>query len=223
MNRVLVGFFFFIVSVGFSQTIGRYDMSSNMLIDLGNRSSPAAINVQGSQYFNETYLPSKVSGYENETISLRYNAVQDEMEFQKAGQLFNIPKTQNMTITHITNQKMYEYTNYMDNENKVSGYLVVVDKGGQYSLYKREQIKYIPAKEALSSYDKDRPAEYRKANDTYFIKTGDVIENFPKNRKELLRKFSNKKTQLSDFIKKNKISFSQEGDLIKLVIFLNTL
>src|SRR5690606_19666625 len=150
MNRVLIGISCFIVSIGFSQTIGKYDLSSNMLIDLGSRSSAAAINVQGSQYFNETYLPSKVSGYENETISLRYNAVQDEMEFQKAGQLFNIPKTQNMTITHITNQKMYEYTDYMDNENKVSGYLVVVDKGGQYSLYKREQIKYIPAKEALS-------------------------------------------------------------------------
>ncbi|MFA5555838.1 MAG: hypothetical protein AB7D46_07655 [Flavobacteriaceae bacterium] len=223
MNRVLIGISCFIVSIGFSQTIGKYDLSSNMLIDLGSRSSAAAINVQGSQYFNETYLPSKVSGYENETIPLRYNAAQDEMEFQKAGQLYHIPKTQNMTVTHITNQKVYEYIDYIDKEDKVSGYLAVLHKGEQHSLYKREQIKYIPAKEASNSYDRDRPAQYKKADDTYFIKTGDVIENFPKNRKELLRKFSNKKTQLSDFIKKNKISFSQEGDLIKLVIFLNTL
>lgn len=224
MKRVLIiGFFSFLFSFSFSQTIGRYDLSSNMLMDLGRASNTNSKNITGTQFFNETYLPSKVSGYENEIISLRYNAAQDEMEFQKGGQSYYIPKTQNMTVTQLLNNKMYEYTDYTDKEDKISGYLVVINKEGQYFLYKREQIKYIPAKEAYNSYDRERPAEYRKVDDTYFIKIGDTIENFPKNKKELLKKFPNKSSEISDFLKKNKISFSVEDDLIKLVRFLNSL
>src|SRR5690606_6741421 len=216
MKRVLIiGFFSFLFSFSFSQTTGSFDFSDGrQILGLGRKSVKSNKNVIGSQYFNDKFLKVTVSGFEDETIYLRYNAVQDEMEFEKGGEIYYVPKNQNMTITFTAPQKVYEYTGYTDKENNTSGYLVLINKGEQYSLYKKEQIKYIPEKEAVNSYDVSRPAEYRKVDDTYFIKIGDTIENFPKNKKELLKKFPNKSSEISDFLKKNKISFSDRKSVV---------
>src|SRR5690606_17180681 len=103
------------------------------------------------------------------------------------------------------------------------GYLILLSENEKVSLYKKEQIRFVPAKEATNSYDMGRPAEYKKADDAFFIELNGTIENFPKNRKELIRKFAHKEKEVSDFVKKNKISFSREADLIELTKFLNTL
>lgn len=208
-------------SFGFSQTIGRFDVSTNQMLDLGRRGDKGVEDVRGTQYFEEKYSKSKVSGYDDFAY-LRYNAVQDEMEFEKGGDLYYIPKVQNMTVT-FSDQKTYEYLNFSDKGNELSGYLVVLSKGDKYTVYKREQIKYISAKEATNSYDSGRPAEYKKADNTFFITAGEKAVNFPKNKKELLKMFPDQSTQISDYLKKNKVSFSKEVDLIDLTKFLNTL
>ena len=225
MKKIVVALTVLAVSFGHAQTRGGYDISnvgSGQVFDLGRKAN-AKENVNGSPYFVETYLPVKLSTFEDENILVRYNAADDEMEFNKGGQLYYIPKSDDLKIKFLNSGKEYHHTPYTDKGNATSGYLILLSENEKVSLYKKEQIRFVPAKEATNSYDMGRPAEYKKADDAFFIELNGTIENFPKNRKELIRKFAHKEKEVSDFVKKNKISFSREADLIELTKFLNTL
>jgi hypothetical protein len=225
MKKLVVALTLLAVSFGYAQTRGGYDISSagmGQVSDFGRKAN-AKENVNGSPYFVETYLPVKLSSYENENILVRYNAADDEMEFNKNGQVFYVPKSDDLTIKFLNSGKEYHYTAYTDKGNATSGYLVLLSENTKVSLFKKEQIKFVPAKEAANSYDMGRPAEYKKTDDAFFLEYNGAIENFPKNKKELLRKFSQNEKEISDFLKQNKTSFSREADLIELTKFLNTL
>lgn len=227
MKKLIVALTLLAVSFGYAQTRGQYDIASGIggrgqVFDFGKKAN-ARENVNGSPYFVDTYLPVKISNYENETILVRYNAADDEMEFKKDDQLYYVPKSEDLIVKFINSGKEYHYASYTDKGNATSGYLVLLSENEKISLFKREQIKFVPAKEAANSYDTGRPAEYKKSNDSFFIKINGTIENFPKNKKELIKKFSHKEKEVAEFLKANKISFSKEADLITLTKFLNTL
>src|SRR5690606_8308750 len=225
MKKVVLAFTLLAISFGYAQTRGGYDISnvgSGQVFDLGRKAN-AKENVNGSPYFVETYLPVKLSNFENENILVRYNAADDEMEFNKGGQVYYVPKSDDLKIKFLNSGKEYHYTSYTDKGNATSGYLILLSENEKVSLFKREQIKFVPAKEAANSYDTGRPAEYKKADDAFFIEVNGTIENFPKNKKELIRKFSHKEKEVAEFLKANKISFSKEADLITLTKFLSTL
>lgn len=226
MKKVVVGVFCFIVSFGFSQTMGNFDVGSRYINDLGGRiGGRTDKSVQGSQYYDgvESFLPVKIDGYDNETPAFRYNAYRDEMEFQKEGQIYYALKKEGLRINFVRANKVYEVLNYTDKTDIITGYLVVINEGDKVSLYVKEQIKYIAERESATGYDSSKPAEYKKVDDTFFIRIEDATVNFPKNKKELLKMFPDKNPQISDYLKKNKISFSKESDLIELTKFLNTL
>ena len=225
MKKVVLALTLLAVSFGYAQTRGGYDISGagmGQVLDLGKKANVKE-NVNGSPYFVETYLPVKLSTFENENILVRYNAADDEMEFNKGGQVFYVPKSDDLKIKFLNSGKEYHYTPYTEKGNATSGYLILLSENEKVSLYKKEQIKFVPAKEAANSYDTGRPAEYKKTDDAFFIELNGTIENFPKNKKELLRKFSKNETEISEYLKKNKTSFSREVDLVELTKFLNTL
>lgn len=226
MKKVVLAVAMTVISWGYAQTTGQFDISSSggrgQIIDLGRKANIKE-NVNGSPYLVDTYLPVKLSNYENENISVRYNAADDEMEFNKGGQVFYVPKSDDLKIKFLNSGKEYHYTPYTDKGNATSGYLILLSESEKVSLYKKEQIKFVPAKEAANSYDMGRPAEYKKADDSFFIEVNGAIENFPKNKKELIKKFSNKEKEISEFLKQNKTSFSREVDLVQLTKFLGTL
>lgn len=225
MKKIAVALTLLAVSFGNAQTRGGYDISGvgmGQVLDLGQKAN-AKENVNGSPYFVETYLPVKLSNFENENISVRYNAADDEMEFKKDGQVYYVPKSDDLSIKFLNSGKEYHYTTYTEKGDAKSGYLILLSENEKVSLFKKEQIKFVPAKEAANSYDTGRPAEYKKADDVFFLELNGSIENFPKNKKELIKKFSNKEKEISSFLKQNKISFSREADLVELTKFLSTL
>jgi hypothetical protein len=227
MKKVVLALTLLVVSFGYSQTRGQYDIASGLggrgqVFDFG-RKADARENVNGSPYFVDTYLPVKLSNFENENILVRYNAAEDEMEFRKDGQIYYVPKSDDLSVKFLNSGKEYHYTSYTDKGNVTSGYLILVSENEKVSLFKREQIKFVAAKEAANSYDTGRPAEYKKADDAFFLELNGTIENFPKNKKELIRKFSHKEKEVAEFLKQNKTSFSREADLVQLTKFLSTL
>ena len=89
-------------------------------------------------------------------------------------------------------------------------------------MYKKEKVVYVPKSEAVSGYDEDKPARYKKEDDKFYILITDSIIFMPKKKKELLAFFPNNVKEIESFMKTNKTSLEDENNLIDLVN-LNTL
>src|SRR5690606_20438357 len=219
MKKVVLAFAVFIIPfIGHTQGVVDFSYGGGQKLSFQTKKTERE-SISGSPYISEAYLPVKLSILENENILVRYNAADDEMEFNKSGEVYYVPKSDDMKIKFLSSGKEYHYTPYNDKGELINGYLVLLAESEKISLYKKEQIKLIPAKETTNGYDSPKPAEYKKVNDTFFLELNGSIDNFPKNKKELLRKFSKNETEISEYLKKNKTSFSREVDLVELTKF----
>ena len=224
MKKIIIGIFCLTAFVGFSQNRGGAEIGkgiSGKIFDYGHKAEERT-DIVGSPYYEEEMSLASISNYDEGNISLRYNAFQDEMEFRNSGEIYYIPKSEHLAVKFVFPAKEYRYEAYTDKNKGYRGYLVVLSDT-KVGLYKREQIKFSQAREPQNSYGEYRPAEYTKTSDTYLIKIGAMIDNFPKNKKELIKTFPDKKAEISAFLKKTKISFSKEADLITLVNYLSTI
>lgn len=226
MKKLVIGIFCLIGFVGFSQSTVVTISSGhgfNMIPD------DAPETTIGSMYFSSAYAPAKIDD-NDEVVILRYNAYKDEMEFEQDGNTYYLIKSDNVRINFFHHNKVYQYTSFLD-ANKVAhrGFLIELLVNNEktskeiLSLYKRENITYIPARPTTTGYEASKSAEYKKSKDAFFIKKGDEIVAFPKNRRELRKMFPDKSSQISNFLKENNVSFSKEEDLITLTKFLNNL
>ncbi|MBC8883257.1 hypothetical protein H9X57_07020 [Flavobacterium piscinae] len=67
---------------------------------------------------------------------------------------------------------------------------------------KREKVKYVSEKYPKSGYEDLIPAHYERADDEFYIKSGNNILAFPKNKKALIKMYPDKKSSLDDFFLK---------------------
>ncbi|MFZ4680420.1 MAG: hypothetical protein ACOYLP_09655 [Flavobacterium sp.] len=210
--------------VGFSQS---QDGKITTLESSGIRLSetnyhPTYTKTLGSPYPNKAFLHAKVGDVVQNAL-LRYNACYDEFEFINSKNdtlvLNNAAAFSTITITYP--KALYQYVNFTEKSGKLNtGYLVSLFEKNGYLLYKRQKIKYYDAIPAKSSYDTSTQARFVPLKDTFFIKINDgEIFELPTNKKELLKLFPEKKTDIEIFIKQNEIDLEKEPDVIKLIEF----
>lgn len=178
--------------------------------------------IQGSPYHDKNFYKAKVSD-NHEEVSVRYNNFRDEIEFQKESKILVLPKENTFSRIEIKSPKQtFILLNTNDDLNDdLNGYFIELING-KYSLYKKEKIIFKDAVPAANSYASGKPASFKKLPSAYYIRTehGTFIKK-PKNQKDIIVQFPDKKERLNDFIKSNKIKFDKDEDLIKLVNFLN--
>ena len=92
---------------------------------------------------------------------------------------------------------------------------------GKNRLLKKITTKFHDAVPAPNSLISGTPTRFETLKPLYFIKTEDALIKIPKNTKDLAISFPDRKSELNDFIKTNKIKLNNEADLIKLTQFLN--
>jgi len=218
MKSILVGLFSCIGFVALSQSTN-ISISSGHSFNIIPDDTPATVS--GTMYYDESFMHAKIDDAE-EVVFLRYNAFRDEMEFKQGNDTYYLVKDDNTIINFFNNNRIYQYLKYVDVDKvEKRGFLLrVVD--GEKSLYKSEKIILIPERPSKTGYETPKPAEYKKSKEVFYIKIGEETKVFPKNKKELLETFPNQNKEISDFLKANRTSFSNESDLIKLTKFLNT-
>jgi hypothetical protein len=214
----------FFVNILSAQTNSNITISDGRVYNLGRElEGNKAEIIDGSAYFNDRYLPTQVSGYENDSPMMRYNAAKDEMEFVRSEKMYNVLKTDSLEIRFVGINKVYKYLPYELKNESNKGYLLVLTKNKKVNLYAKERITLVPKKDASNSYDTGRPAFYRPEKDSYLIGFENKIVTFPKKKKELVAMFPSFESQIDTFIKSNNISFSEKADLLKLVNFIEKL
>lgn len=175
-------------------------------------------NIDGKQYLDENFYPVSVKGYNtNNPATFRYNPYKDVMEFKQDGKIYELVKIDNLVINFPS--KTYQQLDYSYDNSNSSGYLVLL-VNQKISLYKKEKIILDDGLITSNSYTDTTKKNYRRLKDIYLVKIDDKFYKFPKSSKELATlPIDVPKTE--EYIKHNKLNFSKENDIIKIVEFLN--
>jgi len=208
-----------IASAQVRQTVG--DSDGRSLTARKEKSQPAT----GSMFINDKFLPAKVSGAQS-TVLLRYNAYADnfEMSNPQANENKILPKDPNSDITFVSDDKKYVLADYRTEDgNTNNGYLIAVSEGAKVKIYKKERITMTQEFFPSNSYQVYKPANYKKADDEFYVKIGDKEPAFFSSKKEFAKLVDGKNKEVLDFIKKNNIDVEKEADLVKLSAYVETL
>lgn len=209
------------------------DNGSNQALMEGGGSFLVTLNQKnkkaiGSPYIYKDFAPAKISATQNEIYNVRYNAFTDEIEI-KVGedkvQNFN-KNLSNVVITFLNDNVKFTTLNYINSDDGLErGYFVsLTESNDKVKLFSKKQIKYFEAKPAKTSYDNDKPAEFKNVNDTHFISINDAYaRELPTNKKSIAKMFPKNSKDILNFIKKNKIKTSREADMVNLINYINTL
>ena len=176
------------------------------------------------------YTESKFAYAEVENVAqkyfMRYNAYSDNFEFitfqNDTLAMDRIDNFSNITFTKP--HKKYSYLNYISkSKGRGKGYLVELYTNADFSLYKKEAITFYAGKKAKTSLESDLPASYSQVKYSYFFKNKGVnIVQFPDSKKQFIKLYPDKKSEIESFVKENKISFDEEEDMKKIIDLLTT-
>lgn len=207
------GFFFVLVLIN-SFCIGQIPTVGKLF------KTPKKIKILGSPYSEKMFSLAKVGIIEQKTF-MRYNIFEDQFEFisTKKDTLL-LDKTEDFGEIVFTNSnKKFKLTTYTNLKKKLFyGYLISLSEKNNVILYKKDNISFTDEKPAKTTLERDMPAKYAPNSPYYFIKFNDkMTTEFPENKKGLLKLFPEKKEIIETFFKENKINFSDENDLKKLI------
>lgn len=170
-----------------------------------------------SPYIDKEFINAKIAA-NYEQVAIRYNSYTDEIEFKKNGDIQVLPKASNFSRIEVLSPK--QVIVLLDSSDDLKGYFFeLVD--GKNILYKKIKTKFTDVIPAANSYASEKPANFKTLPPVYYIKTQNGFIKKPKNQKDIINQFPDKKDSLTDFFKSNKIKFDKDEDLIKLVTFLN--
>jgi len=214
------------VSFGFSQSLvqignGTGTTGGSMAVVLVPSTPVNVANIAGSPYIPADFVPGKVSTMPNQIYMVRYNAVNDEMVVKDNNKALALNKDiAGVYVTVMGSKKRYQTFKTADSEK--SGFFVIESNpNSKIKLLNKEYVQYIDKQVAANSYQSDRPAKFKRANDIFYLSTEEnTAVLMPKKKKDFIKLFPNK--DVTKFIKKERISLKDKKDLIKLVNFLNS-
>jgi len=179
----------------------------------------------GSPYLNHHFFLGTINNTnENKIYSfqLRYNIYEDKMEIQKDDEsIVNLAKEDYFNVL-ILGEK-FVLTTYEINGEKNVGYLELLFDKNNLILYRKHTRTLISAKKAKSSYEEDKPAKFVTSESFYFKSKDNNTILLSKKKKDFLKSFESKSTEIASFMKENKLKNSKKEDLIKILTYYSTL
>ncbi|MBQ4818663.1 hypothetical protein [Aquimarina sp. MMG016] len=176
----------------------------------------------GSVYMKSKYKESSVIDERSGTFDakLKYNIYSDALEYKDGSNYFAIRKVP--TIHARIDGDYFYYCNFKTQRGlKRDGYYVLVELNDKYRIYKRFTLDIKePKKNDLTSLEE---AGELKMVTTYYIEEAGMIMELPMSKKDMLATFSDKESELKQYMKKEKIRLRKEEDLIRLVSRYNAL
>lgn len=158
-------------------------------------------------------------------VGLRYNAQSEEIEYKKSlnsdGTVVNVLKKSDNVDVQILND-LYVYRPSPSKKLK-DGYLIVLEKTDNVTLYKKLSKEFIEGKKSVNSYTRDVPDMF-KEREALFINLGnDKITEVPNSKGKRKKLFSQKQDEISAYIKDQKLNVRKDEDFITLVKYYSTL
>lgn len=181
-------------------------------------------NIEGSPYINKEYIPAKINEIKK-THFVRLNAIDHTLEVKVATNKKVILTTKNEFNIQILDGSRRRYTTVScpnKNGQRINAILEIISENDMYSLYKKERKKFVKAQKG-SAYTGKKPAQYVLLSPIYYVtsitkKSTKVIE-IPSKKKNFFALFEGYSKKVNQFTKQEKLSFTENEDLIRILNF----
>jgi len=210
----------------------RTQAQNNYLLGMGDYINYANINrtnspanhsysdIKGSPYLFEDFAIGKINLKDSKTYEgpLRYDIYANQFEFKtKEGEVYSIVNPETIEKINI-DSRLFVYIINKEKSNSGSYFEVLVQ--GKYSLLLKHSAILrdpVPAK----PYNDAKPATFITKEDDFYIRNENSGLFEIKNKDEVVAIDPMRSTEISKFMKGNKIKVSNKSDLINLTNFLN--
>jgi hypothetical protein len=174
-------------------------------------------NVDGSPYYTQEFIKGTVYLKDGNyaTLPYRYDLFRDEIEFLKDDKIIWLKKTDIKFVRY--GGDMLIVTHAVSDSSKL-GYFFLKETG-KFRLLVKKRIDYYPEVQP-KGYAATVPAYFKPGLDEFFIQPYGLPAMVIKNKKDLMAVFGDNQPALG-YIKKEKIRYNKESDLLQLVRFLN--
>ena len=197
--------------------------SGTVLFDL--RPDSEDKNIEGTPYLNDEFVKSTIKvkdGTVYEDVSLRYNIMNDEIEFLGEDGMAWAMRSRDLTQWAIIGRDTI-----VTREAVISGkpglkhFILLAD--GKAQLLLKKVKRYRAGTEPKPFQEGTKPS-YVDAGEEYYLsfEGEDMALEVPK-KKELAEFFGENGTRVATFVKKEKLSLKKQEDLLDLVNFFNSL
>ncbi len=182
------------------------------------------VTISGSPFAQTEFIPGTViknNGDIYKNIPLRYNKYEDRMEFKhKSGLPFYIDNPDHYRNIKIGDQH-YIYGQFFENNRIKRGYFQLLEIG-KLSLLKKLKCG-IKESESAKPFQAPKPARYYAKPDEFYILTNEKRIEEVKNVKSIPIILNDHQSELSAYIKKEKIKTKKEKNLRQIISYYNTL
>jgi hypothetical protein len=165
---------------------------------------------EGSPYLNDEFKTGVVSAgtMQFNGVPMRYNIVDDVMEYQVVGQTFLLDPDPKITKIVIGDQTFVVVSNGF--------YELQVE--GKLSLLSKKVINYRPNNDLTGV-----PAKYSRQEDIHYLILADLSQEKVTTMKNFLDFIPDKKEEMTALAKTEKLSVKDWDDLVRLVKYYNSL
>jgi hypothetical protein len=179
--------------------------------------------MDGSPWLTESWVPGTVVTKAGETITgleYRYNVYRNNLYFKYNNAEYRISSPDSIQQL-IMDGKTFIYDN-PDPTGKAYKRFMEVAIDGNASLYINYYAEITPANFNLV-LNAGNPNETVSVKEAYLIKVGSMLTVIDKKGKKIPVALADKKKEISEFIKKEKISAKKREDIEKVVKYYNSL
>jgi hypothetical protein len=189
-----------------------------------------------TQFLLPELFPSKISFKDGSSVNARmnYNILSEKMIFEKGNKIFDLVNTEKVDTVFLPGRKFIPMGNIFIEVFNVSaiplftqfkGDLIPPGKpsgyGGTSQTSSIESIATIYG--GAQSYNLKLPSDYTvKLTVINWIRINDKMEKFIGER-QFLKLFKAKETEIRKFIKTNNTDFNNRNDIVKLLVFCNSI
>ncbi len=181
-------------------------------------------NAEGSKYIFEEFKLAKIEGLTGSHL-IRLDPVDNIIQLKKEdNKILSLSKKYQYKIMLLDGSGSYETHRFINTEGEIGNtFFEKKHTTDRFLLYKKQRIKFLPAKPAKSSYEPEKSAKFVKLEDAYFLMNlidnpGHLVE-IPRKKKALLNFFGARSNEISKFIKTQKLKIDSEEDIIKILSF----
>jgi hypothetical protein len=194
--------------------------------DIYDINDPSTYN--GSPFAKPLYLLGNVYREEeliSNRIALRYNVYSEEIEVKESILEDNNKAKALIKSTDIHVSIANDLFVYLPlNESlPIGGYYQVLHKGDFIKLYKKLLKKFYLPKKAATSLTKDVPATFIDREVFYIALKNDRYYELPSTKNKIIKAFKKNGAIVKNYIKEKDLDISNEKDLIRLIIYIDSL
>lgn len=190
------------------------------------RTEKIDVNIAGTPYLYDEFIAGTIVTTDSllyNNIPLRFNIYNDEMEFRlnPGNEIRIIGNPRNFLVFSI-NENVFNYLTFIENNRSQQGYFEVLNQGNCLVLVRRKVV--LADREEVKAYSDAKPARFEKMPDQYFLKFGNKLPGEVRlRRRSIVDAFDDKRQEINDFIKQERLPFRNVDNLVKVADYYNRL